>query len=259
MKKLILALAAVAAVAGAQTAGAAEDSKLLQSLTACNADFFRAVAKDQNIPETLKVHEGDMAYLKVEKQPLDQVSLVDAFKDSGLTVTGYVFNDEIIRYPGVPDMHTHFWGLIVKEDWKKAVDAFRLDWEAVDGRHNSAHANRQLRMNGENEWKAYKRPENYEYPELGATERAFHVMKNAQGSGAMIFCSMLSAGAPDEAVMRETRPDLLMGESNVAVTEKEIEKTPDAKRLPEGHPDIPASGKLPEGHPDLSKMTPSKQ
>lgn len=257
MKKLILALAAVAAVAGAQTAGAAEDSKLLQSLTACNADFFRAVAKDRNIPETLKVREGDMAYLKVEKQPLDQVSLPDAFRDSGLTVTGYIFNDEIIRYPGVPDMHTHFWGLIVKEDWKKAVDAFRLDWEAVDGSHSSAHANRQLHMNNEPGWKDYKRPENYEYPELGATERAFHV-KSFQGR-TMVFCSMLSAGAPDEAVMRETRPDLLMGENQVAVTEKPIEKDAEKAKMPEGHPEIPASGTLPEGHPDISKMAPRQK
>ena len=40
-------------------------------------------------------------------------------------MTGYVFNDEIIRYVGVPDMHTHFWGLIVKEDWKSVVDKLK--------------------------------------------------------------------------------------------------------------------------------------
>ena len=271
MKKLILSLAALGVIgAAAAPAVQAADSQILAKLPACNADFFRAIAKDKNIPETLKVREGDMAYFKVEKQPLDMVSFPEIFKDTGLTVTGYVFNDEIIRYPGVPDMHTHFWGLIVKEDWKKAVDAFRLDWEAVDSRHRSAHANRMIRMTGENEWKAYKRPDNYEYPEMGATERAFHIQPyNGQ---TMIFCSMLSAGAPEEAVMREVRPDLLVGEQKVPVSEREIEKAtkaaeqkagviPKEGTLPAGHPDISQmkDGKLPEGHPDISKMSKPEQ
>ena len=172
MKKTVLALAALGIAAGAAQAA---DSQILNSLLACNASYFKAIAKDKNIPETLKIRSGDMAFLKVEKQPLDIVMFPKPFKDSGLTVTGYVFNDEIIRYPGVPDMHTHFWGLIVKEDWKKAIDAFKVDWEAVDTRHMSAHANRMVRSNNEPVWKPYKRPDNYEYPEMDMTERAFHI------------------------------------------------------------------------------------
>ena len=114
VKKTVLALALFGIAAGAAQAA---DSQILNSLLACNASYFKAIAKDKNIPETLKIRSGDMAFLKVEKQPLDIVMFPKPFKDSGLTVTGYVFNDEIIRYPGVPDMHTHFWGLIVKEDW----------------------------------------------------------------------------------------------------------------------------------------------
>ncbi|MDO5531573.1 hypothetical protein [Sutterella sp.] len=253
MKKTVLALAALAVAAGAAHAA---DSKLLNTLLACNADYFKAIAADKNIPETLKIRDGDRAYLKVEKQPLDIVNFPKSFKDSGLTVTGYVFNDEIIRYPGVPDMHTHFWGLIVKEDWKTAIDAFRVDWEQVDTRHMSAHANRMSRANDEKVWKAYKRPDKYEYPELGVSERAFHVQPwNGQ---TMIFCSMQTAGAPEGAILQEVRPDLLFGEQQVPIREEEIVKdqpkpaAADGKKLPEGHPAIPADGKLPEGHPDIS-------
>lgn len=257
MKKTVLAFAALAIVAGAPAA----ETSLVQTLPACSADFFKAVAKDKNIPEALKIREGEMAYLKVNKQPLDIVTLKKPFKDGGLTVTGYVFNDEIIRYPGVPDMHTHFWGLIVKEDWKKAVDAFNLDWEAVDSRHMSAHANRMTATNAERLWQPYKRPDNYEYPEMGVTERAFHIQPwNGQ---TMIFCGMQSAGAPEEAIIAGVRPDLLQGESKVPIREEEIVKDPkkaegtaqsSEKKLPEGHPQIPADGKLPAGHPDFSGM-----
>lgn len=247
VKKTVLALTLLGIAAGAAQAA---DSQILNSLLACNASYFKAIAKDKNIPETLKIRSGDMAFLKVEKQPLDIVMFPKPFKDSGLTVTGYVFNDEIIRYPGVPDMHTHFWGLIVKEDWKKAIDAFKVDWEAVDTRHMSAHANRMVRSNNEPVWKPYKRPDNYEYPEMDMTERAFHIQPyNGQ---TMIFCAMQTAGAPEAAIIQEVRPDLLQGENKVPIREEEIQKDQpkaDAKKLPEGHPEIPAGAKLPEGHP----------
>lgn len=219
MKKTVLALAALGIAAGAAQAA---DSQILNSLLACNASYFKAIAKDKNIPETLKIRSGDMAFLKVEKQPLDIVMFPKPFKDSGLTVTGYVFNDEIIRYPGVPDMHTHFWGLIVKEDWKKAIDAFKVDWEAVDTRHMSAHANRMVRSNNEPVWKPYKRPDNYEYPEMDMTERAFHIQPyNGQ---TMIFCAMQTAGAPEAAIIQEVRPDLLQGETRFPSARKRFRR-----------------------------------
>ena len=148
MKFLVSALAAAGAALTLLPSAQAADSQLLTALSTCRATYFDAIAKDKNIPESLKIRDGSRAYLKVEKQPLDVVMFEKPFKDSGLTVTGYVFNDEIIRYVGVPDMHTHFWGLIVKEDWKSVVDKLKgIDWEAVDSRHMSAHANRMLRKN----------------------------------------------------------------------------------------------------------------
>lgn len=257
MKQLITSLALAGVALGAAASAQAADSHLLTALSACHNGYFKAVAQDKNIPETLKVREGEFAYLKVEKQPLDVVMFEKPFKDSGLTVTGYVFNDEIIRYVGVPDMHTHFWGLIVKEDWKKAVDKLAgIDWEAVDSRHMSAHANRMIRGNDEKEWKAYTRPANYQYPEMGKTERAFHVQPwNGQ---TMIFCSMMSAGAPEEAIMADVRPDLLYGEQKVPVREEKIEKDAaagEAQKLPEGHPKVGGEQKLPEGHPAIDGST----
>lgn len=53
----------------------------------------------------------------------------------------------------------------------------------------SAHANRMLRKNDEKEWKAYTHPQNYEYPDLGASERAFHVQPYENQT--MVFCGML--------------------------------------------------------------------
>ena len=281
MKLLVSAIAAAgAAIAMLPSAASAADSQLLTALSTCRAPFFEAVAKDKNIPEALKIRDGSRAYLKVEKQPLDVVMFEKPFKDTGLTVTGYVFNDEIIRYLGVPDMHTHFWGLIVKEDYKKVVDSLKgIDWEAVDSRHMSAHANRVLRKNDEAEWKAYTRPQNYEYPELGATERAFHVQPYENQT--MIFCGMLSAGAPEEAIIADTRPDLLYGEQKVPIREEQIVKdseqpkakvkTPiapgaqmpanhpkiDLENLPEGHPKLDGSETLPAGHPDISGAKPA--
>lgn len=150
MKFLVSALAAAGAALTLLPSAQAADSQLLTALSTCRATYFDAIAKDKNIPESLKIRDGSRAYLKVGKQPLDVVMFEKPFKDSGLTVTGYVFNDEIIRYVGVPDMHTHFWGLIVKEDWKSVVDKLKgIDWEAVDSRHMSAHANRMLRKNDE--------------------------------------------------------------------------------------------------------------
>ena len=57
MKKTVLALAALGIAAGAAQAA---DSQILNSLLACNASYFKAIAKDKNIPETLKIRSGDM-------------------------------------------------------------------------------------------------------------------------------------------------------------------------------------------------------
>lgn len=255
----------VAAAAAFCAAGAAHaaDSSVVKALQTCSADFYRAVAANKNIPEQFKIHEGDMAYLKVEKQPLDEVLFPKPFKDAGLTVAGYIVNDEIVRYFGMPDMHTHFWGLLVKDDWKSVVDSIKLDWEAVDMNHKSAHANRVVRSNDEpgTAWKAYTRPQNYEYPEFGQTERAFHVAPYRDGM-TMIFCSMQSAGAPEEKIMRMTRPDLLRGEKAVPIREEKTDgidskgnPTGEPKKtegqLPAGHPPIDGGAKLPAGHPAI--------
>ncbi len=223
MTKTFLAAAAALCAAAALPAQAAGETAL-SALPACSASFFKAVAQDKNIPEKYKIHEGDMAYLKVEKLPLEVVQFDKPFEENGLTVTGYIFNDEIIRYFGVPDMHTHFWGFLIKEPWKKVVDAFNLDWEAVDMNHMSAHANRMMRMNGQKEgWKPYHRDPSYTMPEFGQMERAFHVAP--YNDQTMVFCSMQSAGAPEEAIIREVRPDLLYGEKheNIPVREEKTE------------------------------------
>ncbi len=254
VKKVLLAAAAALCAAALSPAHAA-DASVVKALQACSADFFKAIAQDKQFPEKYKVHDGDMAYMKIEKQPLDVVLFEKPYKVDDLTVAGYIVNDEIVRYFGMPDMHTHFWGLLIKEDWKKVVDSIKLDWEAVDTNHKSAHANRVVRMNEPGStWKAYTRPSNYEYPEFGQTERAFHVAPYQNMT--MIFCSMQTAGAPEEVVLRDARPDLLYGEKEVPIREEATEgidkdgnptkidaaKT-SGKTLPEGHP------ALPEGHP----------
>ncbi len=203
-----------------------------------------------------------MAYFKVEKQPLEVVKFDKPFKEDGLAIACYILNDEIIRYFGVPDMHSHFWGLLVMDDWKAVVDSIKLDWEAVDVNHRSAHALRQTRMNDDpgSTWKAYVRPSNYEFPEFGRIERAFHVA--LFNDMTIIFCSMHSAGAPEEAILREVHPDLLFGEKQVPIREEAtegidkdgnpIKKEGDADaeaKMPEGRP---TTGALPAGHPDIS-------
>lgn len=222
MKKTLFAALAAAAVLAMPAAHAAETS-VVKAIQACNADFFKAVAADKNIPESLKVRDGDMAYLKIDKVPLDVVLFEKPYKQDGLTVTGYIFNDEVIRYLGTPDMHTHFWGLLVKEDWKSVVDKIQVDWEAVDTNHKSAHGNRMQRSNHDKEWKPYQREQNYTMPELGMIERVFHVAPYEDKT--MIFCSMQSAGAPSEAILKETRPDLLFGEKEVPVRQEAIQSS----------------------------------
>ncbi len=257
VKKMLLAATAALCAAVAVPAHAA-DTTVVKALQACSADFFKAVAQDKHFPEKYKVHDGDMAYMKIEKQPLDVVLFEKPYEVDDLTVAGYIVNDEIVRYFGMPDMHTHFWGLLIKEDWKTVVDAIKLDWEAVDMNHKSAHANRVVRMNEPGStWKSYTRPSNYEYPEFGQTERAFHVAPYREMT--MIFCSMQTAGAPDEVVLRDARPDLLFGEKEVPIREEKTEgidkdgnptgdkAAAEAKTLPEGHP------ALPEGHPTTAK------
>ena len=211
--------AALSAAVFALPAQAADG--VVGAIQTCSADFFKAVAADKNIPENMKIRDGERAYLKVEKLPLDIIQFEKPFKEGGLTVSGYVFNDEVIRYFGVPDMHTHFWGLIVKEDWKKVVDTLKLDWEAVDTTHNSAHANRQVRFNGTKEWKPYARDPKYTMPKFGQIERAFHVQPYAGST--MIFCSMQSAGAPEKDILEEVRPDLLYVGNELTVREEKTE------------------------------------
>ena len=62
VKKTLFAALAAAAVLAMPAAHAAETS-VVKAIQACNADFFKAVAADKNIPESLKVRDGDMAYL----------------------------------------------------------------------------------------------------------------------------------------------------------------------------------------------------
>ncbi len=219
MKKILLAAAVAAALS--VSAAQAGEAGVVKAIQACSADFFKAVAAEKRIPEALKVRDGDFAYLKVGKQPLDVVLFEKPFKSDGLTVTGYIVNDEIIRYFGVPDMHTHFWGLLVREDWKKAVDAMPLNWDAVDSNHRSAHANRVVRMNGDKDWRPWVRDPNYKMPDMGQIERAFHVAPYEKQT--MIFCSMQSAGAPTEEILREVRPDLLFGDKEVSIREEKTE------------------------------------
>ena len=66
MKKTLFAALAAAAVL-AMPAAHADETSVVKAIQACNADFFKAVAADKNIPESLKVRDGDMAYLKIEK------------------------------------------------------------------------------------------------------------------------------------------------------------------------------------------------
>lgn len=227
-KHILSTTAAALLLAGTVlTAQAAPTEGVVGAIQACNADFFKAVAADRNIPDEYKIKDGDRAYLRVEKLPLDIIQFEKPFKEGGLTVSGYVFNDEIIRYFGVPDMHTHFWGLIVKEDWKKVVDTLKLDWEAVDNTHNSAHANRMVRFNGQKEWQKYTRDPKYTMPEFGQIERAFHVQPYAGST--MIFCSMQSAGAPEKEILEEVRPDLLFTGKELTVREEKTEGVDDGK------------------------------
>ena len=81
---------------------------------------------------------------------------------------------------------------------------------------------------------------------------------------------MLSAGAPEEAIIADVRPDLLYGEQKVPIREEQIvkdsekakAKTPiepgaqmpanhpkiDMENLPAGHPKIDGTQELPAGH-----------
>ena len=86
MKFLVSALAAAGAALTLLPSAQAADSQLLTALSTCRATYFDAIAKDKNIPESLKIRDGSRAYLKVEKQPLDVVMFEKPFKDSGLTV-----------------------------------------------------------------------------------------------------------------------------------------------------------------------------
>ena len=59
-------------------------------------------------------------------------------------------------------------------------------------------------------------------PEFGRAEKAFHV--SPYKDGAMIFCSLQSAGAPDEAILASTRPDLLWAAEAEEAKEKAAAK-----------------------------------
>ena len=67
MKFLVSALAAAGAALTLLPSAQAADSQLLTALSTCRATYFDAIAKDKNIPESLKIRDGSRAYLKVEK------------------------------------------------------------------------------------------------------------------------------------------------------------------------------------------------
>lgn len=222
MIKYLLAAAACAAALGAQAAPSS-----VEALSRCDEGFFKAFAADKNIADSLKNVNGDMAFIRRNDMALQEVHFKNPVKEEGITLTGFIVNDAIERYFGVPDMHNHFWGFTVKEDWMKVVDKLKLNWEAVDTTHKNATFNTQSRKNGDKAWKAYQRPQNEEMPEFGRAVRAFHVAP--YGKGSMIFCSLQSAGAPDEAILASTRPDLLW---EIAAAEK-AQKVKDAQKAKE--------------------------
>lgn len=215
MKKMLTAAGAAVMLAAAAMQVQAADAGLIQALTRCDAGFFTALAQDKNIPENLKIRDGKMAYFKITQQPLEEIRF-KGFKDHGLEVIGFVANDEIIRYFGVPDMHNHFWGLLVKNDWEKTLTKLDMDWDMVDMNHKQAHMPLQIRANGSSTWKKYTRPTDRKMPDFGFVERGFHVAPYKGDT--LLFCSMQSAGAPDGAILADTRPDLMYGDNEAPVT-----------------------------------------
>lgn len=214
----------------ASWAGDDAPTDIISGLVSCNNSYFKAIKAESRIPSSLKVEDGDMAYLKIDKQPLDEVRFEKPFVVNGLTVTGYIFNDEIVRYVGLPDMHTHFWGLLVKNDWRKVVDTLKLNWEAVDSAHMSAHADRVARSNMESTWRPYQRTGDYKFPPLGLNERAVHVQPYKGQT--MIFCALQTAGGPSEKILKETRPDLLkLGNKPSIREEKTMGITPEQAHM----------------------------
>lgn len=216
-KSLLLGLGLAAAAASATAA-----PTLVEALSACDTSFYEALAKDKKIPEALKVRKDNLAFLKLKGEQLEEIPFKKTFRDNGLTITGFIVSDAIERFFGVPDMHNHFWGFTVKEDWMGVVEKLRLDWEAIDTNHKAAHFGMKARENGGSEWKVYVRPQNREMPEFGRAEKAFHV--SPYKDGAMIFCSLQSAGAPDEAILASTRPDLLWAAEAEEAAEKAAAK-----------------------------------
>lgn len=216
-KSLLLGFGLAAAALSASAA-----PTLVEALTTCDTAFYQALAADKKIPEALKVRKDNLAFLKLNGESLQEIPFKKSFKENGLTITGFIVNDSIERFFGAPDMHNHFWGFTVKEDWMKVVEKLRLDWEAIDSNHKAAHFGTKSRENGDTEWKVYVRPQNREMPDFGRAERAFHV--SPYKDGAMIFCSLQSAGAPDEGILSTTRPDLLWAIAAEEAAEKEAAK-----------------------------------
>ncbi len=218
MTKFISALAAglVGLTALSAPAFAADEGDLVEALPVCNASFFKAVAQNKQIPEALKVRDGDMAYFKIKNHPLDVIKFDRPIKQHGLTITGAIFNDEIVRYFGMPDMHSHFWGLTVKENFETTLTKLKKDWADLDMNHHRANLQIMSRKNGDAEWKPFNRPEERAVPEFGVSEKFFGV--TPYGDETVIFCTMQSAGGPENAILKDTRPDLLHGEQHVSVT-----------------------------------------
>lgn len=217
-KTLWLGLGLAAAAASASAA-----PTLVEALTACDTTFYQALAADKKIPEALKIRKDNLAFLKLKGvEDMEEIPFKKSFRENGLTITGFIVSDTIERFFGVPDMHNHFWGFTVKEDWMGVVEKLRLDWEAIDTNHKGAHFGTKVRENGGTEWKVFVRPQNREMPDFGKAERAFHV--SPYKDGAMIFCSLQSAGAPDEGILASTRPDLLWAADAAEAAEKAAQK-----------------------------------
>ena len=134
-KSLLLGLGLAAAAASATAA-----PSLVEALSACDTTFYEALAKDKKIPEALKVRKDNLAFLKLKGEELQEIPFKKTFRDNGLTITGFIVSDAIERFFGVPDMHNHFWGFTVKEDWMGVVEKLRLDWEAIDTNHKIGRA-----------------------------------------------------------------------------------------------------------------------
>ena len=198
-------------------AHAAEQPNIVQALMKCDATYFQALAQEKRIPEALKVQNKDQAYFKIAHHPLDVIKFDKPLSIDGLTVTGAVFNDSVLRYFGMPEMHSYFWGLLVKDDFETTLTKLKQNWDVLDINHQRAALPLVNRKVGAPVWESFKRPADRRVPDMGVAEKGFNVMP--YGKEMMLFCALQSAGAPDEGILSTTRPDLLFGDKEITIVE----------------------------------------